>query len=358
MRRYVLPMMLVSCWMTSVAHAGGTEQEGMPLDHAERLRRGGVEDPLMGPMDAKNLEYGGKLATRHSRIEGEGKIAVPDEKNFTILSDSIARLADSQALAEKVIGRGWFVQHVRDADYGDTYMDDDKLFLLRHLSGLRDRRVNGTGRELNFKPPGGLQMGPDGMVLARAELGLPLGPNADIPAILRTRSNLHLIDELTHLYKGDLGKLAQPAIALQTKRGRFKLGMKDGPPKWDDLLDLSVDKVYGIRDVRPGAKAATGAVTPIYGLEGDLNHPGADTGLVIANVRWTSPHKSADAHREEFYQDAAVQAALLGAFPKIVHWMRDAHGMQFSAALPKATQGALNLGMLKANQLKLNARRR
>ncbi len=350
--RRLLAVLLVCFASVSVSRA----EEGMPLDHTQYLTGGGADDPLAQHLDADHIEGGRFSAKAHSRIETELKVAVPDQSHFDRMRGALDKLAASPALTEKVLGKGWFVKFSHDADYGDSYRDDAQRTMARLQGGIRKRVVNGKNLELNVKPPGGVLSGEGGIISTRVERGVTMGPAANLDEIARSTSIWTPVSSLREVIKGDLAQLMRPSIANNTKRNRYVIGHKGNGEGWERLVDLSADHVYESLDIAPGAKAKKGATPQIWGLEGDLNHPGSESGLVVSNVSWNPPHTPADAHRNEFHADAAVQALHVIA-PKLLAWMRTDHDVHTTMALPKYSQSAINLRLIQAGQVRAARRR-
>jgi hypothetical protein len=348
--RRLLPILLL-LGTTRLASAG----KGMPLDATEMLFDGEkAKHDFAEHIDADGVPGGKTAANAHSRLELELKIApirIKDEESFKRMRAALDQLSKDPALAAKVLGEGWYVEFKREALYTDTYLDNGQRALAKNLAGNRLRLVNGKDLELNTKPPGGLVTGPGGIFLTRAERGVTLGAGADLKRLARSKSKWNPVEPL-HSLPGvtDPAELMDPSIQLSTKRGRYVLGYKGGDESWKNLIDLSADHVFEIKDVRPGSKAKIGKPAPIFSLEGDLNHPGQQSGLAIPDIEWEGPHQASDAHRPEFHQDPAVQAVhVIG--PKLLEWLRTEHGVQYERALPKQTQAALNLGLFEESDI-------
>jgi hypothetical protein len=350
--RRLLPLFLMFGFAAS-AHA----DVGMPLDHTHWLIQGGqAPDPLAQYIDADHIDGGKHSASAHSRIETELKIAVPDQHHFDRMRLALDKLAANPALAEKVLGKGWFVKYSHDADYGDVYLDGAKREMAIWQGGIRKRVVNGKNLELNVKPPGGLLTGDDGIISTRIERGLTLGPGANLDAIARTTSIWTPMSSLREIITGDLARLMKPSIANRAARNRYVIGHHGMGEGWERLIDLSADHVYETRDVSPNAKPKKGETPHIWGLEGDVNHPGSDSGLIIPGVNWAPPHKAADAHNPAFHADPAI-LALHALSPRLIAWMYSEHDVHTARALPKYTQAAINAGAIRASQVKPVQRR-
>jgi hypothetical protein len=183
------------------------------------------------------------------------------------------------------------------------------------------------------------------MILTRAELGLDLGPHPDLPGIAASPSQFNPFAELAEVVGGNPRDLTQEALALQARRGRFVLGNSSHGDAWNDLVAVTADDVYHVVDLRTGRGGS-----PFYSLEADLNHPGSNSGLVIAGGHWTPPHRSLDAHGKELQRDEAV-IAVHHVFPAMVNWMQREHGVSWEPALPKPTEAAIRLGLFGRGDL-------
>lgn len=318
--------------------------QGMPLDQVRYIEDPSKprQDPMYrGAAIDQMGEADRALAHSSSRIEAEGKADIPRAQLEQAIG-GLRKLTRDPVLTERVLGKGWRVVEVGQWNVKDTYRDNDAYDLAQRDSGFRVRTQGGRS-EINTKPPGGVRTGRDGLITIRVEQGLSTGSATSLERVASTRSTHNPLGWIRRELKQDPGSFVRPAVQVDQLRTRFVLQKAEGTdaggqPHWNPLVDISVDDVTAT-----DARAAGGGEKIAFAqIEFDLNHPGSNTGLVVANVNWKGPHRSRDILRPELMQDEAIQD-LVRQVPALL----DHLGVDATAGHSKYATAALALKLIK-----------
>jgi hypothetical protein len=283
-----------------------------------------------------------------SRAEFEGHDEILGTKKDLELARQVLRdLAGNEKLARKILGKDWRISTKAMYKMSDAYLDGKKRELARVDAGYRVRVVNNGRPMINYKPAGGVYVGPAGekLLLGRVELGLFVGPNFNpkdpraFVKLAKAKSRFTVVGSMGK----KAGQYSVESIGLNQEREKFNLENRENG-NWNPLIELSADRVVG-RDLRGEAKKSR---VIFNAFEADVDHPGTGGGVVLTGIPWSAPHKAGDIqkYKKQIEKDPYI-AMTLKVLPKLKAYMAS-KGVRMVPMRPKASLAAERLGLIPA----------
>ena len=328
----------------------------MPLDSQIQVPAG---DKIEASADMQSLPAAERTwASFDSRTEAEGKVLIPGESKAKVaknVAEVVARLdalaADPQ-LAAKVLGAQWKIVKGAVFTGTDVFLDsvEQNYPLAQNDAVLRVRQVRENGKpsptrqELNYKPPGMVRIGPNGIIMLRVEKGLHMGMNPDLKAMPTVESHYNPIYGMPQDVTTPVGKGVSDRnryMMMRLKQGGNSANNAD----WEPLIDISADDTTSRAITIVNGQMVLGDKTVHYGqLEAELLHRGTvgnGTATVAAAEGWQHPHQPSDLER--LVNDQNVKD-LISVLPTLVKHV----GLDLVRAPTKYGAAATQLGLIKA----------